>query len=86
MKKIITMPLILGNDVKTFPTTDLFERFFDVVETVEDELKAECNLCVDRGNCKPGMAVIAGDSTKTVFRDHVKVSIILVASNLILRE
>lgn len=85
-KKNIIMHFIPGNDVKTFPTTDLFERFFDVVETVEDEMKAECNLCADRGNCKPGMAIITGDSTKTVFKDHVKVSIISVASNLILRE
>lgn len=65
---------ILGNDVKQFPATDLFERFFSVVETNEDEIKAECNLCASRYDRKPGMASIIGDSiTKIMFREHVKV-------------
>lgn len=65
---------ILGNDMKRFPTTDLFEQFFNVVEATENEIKAECNLCARRSNHERGMTFIAADlNTTIIFREHVKV-------------
>lgn len=60
--------------MERFPTTDMFERFFSVIESTEEEIKAACNLCATHSMHTPGITFVTGESTKkTIFRDHVKV-------------